>query len=85
MKIEGNEKCHACLWILASVVFRYSGIPPLFRGVPVIPLVFRVPLFPVPVFRVVPSFRGCSVFRRSVFWCSWLYSMPFFKGFDHIC
>ena len=23
MKIEGNEKCHACLWVLASVMFRY--------------------------------------------------------------
>ena len=45
---------------------RYSGIPLLFRGVPAIPLVFRVPLFRVPVLRRcsvvslvfrVPSFR----------------------------
>ena len=27
------------------MVFRYSGTPPLLRGVPAIPLVFRVPLF----------------------------------------
>ena len=40
---------------------RYSGIPPLFRGVLAIPLVFRVPVFRrcsvvSLVFRV-PSFR----------------------------
>ena len=45
MKIEGNEKRHACLWVLASMVFRYSGIPLLFRGVSAIPLVFRCSLF----------------------------------------
>ena len=67
MKIGGNEKCHACPQVLASVVFRnpvfrrYSGIPPLFRGVLAIPLVFRVPVFRrcsvvSLVFRV-PSFR----------------------------
>ena len=71
MKIEGNEKCHACPRALASVVFRYSGIPsysgipPLFRGVTTIPLVFRVPLYRVPLF------QRCSgaprVFRVSVF------------------
>ena len=63
MKIESNEKCNACPWVLASVFFRYSGIPPLFRGVPAIPslfrgvpaipLVFRVPFFRVPVFLVI--------------------------------
>ena len=64
MKIGGNEKCHACPQVLASVVFRnpvfrrYSGIPPLFRGVLAIPLVFRVLLFRVPVF------RRCSVVPR---------------------
>ena len=51
MKIKGNEKCHACPRVLASVVFRYpvfrrySGIPLSFRGGPAVPLVFRVPLF----------------------------------------
>ena len=63
MKIESNEKCHACPWVLASVLFRYSSIPPLLRGVPAIPslfggvpaipLVFRVPLFRVPMFLVL--------------------------------
>ena len=54
MKIEGNEKCHACPLVLASVVFRYlvfrcySGIPPLFHDVPAIPLVFCALLFHVP-------------------------------------
>ena len=55
MKIEGNGKCHACPRPLVSVVFRYSGIPLLFRSVPAIPLVFRVSLFRVPLF------RHCSV------------------------
>ena len=80
MKIEGNEKYHACPRVLASVLFHYSSILPFFRGVPAIPLVFHNPLFRIPVvFRcsgIVPLFRGCSVFRRSVFRCSWLYSMP---------
>ena len=76
MKIEGNEKCHAYPRVLASVVFRYpvfrrySGIPPLFRGVPAIPLVFRVPLFCVPVFRrcsVVPWVFHVPSFRVPVF------------------
>ena len=37
MKIEGNEKCHACPRVLASVVFHYSGIPLLFRHSAVVP------------------------------------------------
>ena len=70
MKIKGNEKCHACPRVLASVVFRYpvfcrySGIPLSFRGGPAVPLVFRIPLFRCSV--SIP----CSVFR-----CSWFYSM----------
>ena len=47
---------------------RYFDIPPLFRDVSGILLVFRVPLFPVPVFRrcsVVPRvFQRCSVVPR---------------------
>ena len=50
MKIEGNEKCHACPRVLASVLFRYFGIPRLLRG-------FRL-------FRWCSAFR-CSVFRCS--------------------
>ena len=38
MKTIVNEKCHACLWVLAFLVFRYSGIPPLFRYSTVIPV-----------------------------------------------
>ena len=69
-KIEGNEKCHASPRVLASVVFRYSGIPPLFRGVSAIPLVFRIPLFRVPLFRrysVVPRVFRVTSFRVPVF------------------
>ena len=79
MKIEGNEKCDACPRVLASVVFRYpvfrcySSILPLFCGVLAIPLVFRIPL----LFR--GCIHGCSVFCRSVFRCSWFYSMPFLR------
>ena len=28
---------------------------------------------------VAPVFRRCSVFRSSVFWCSWFYSMSFWR------
>ena len=66
MKIEGNEKYNPCPQVLASAVFRYSGIPPLFCGVPAVPLVFCIPLFRIPVvFRcsgVVLSLCGCSVY-----------------------
>ena len=55
------------------MVFRYSGIPSLFRGVPAIPLVFRVPLFRrsagVPCSVVpcsgVPGFIVCGLTVRS--------------------
>ena len=87
MKTVVNEKCHACLWVLDFLVFRYSGIPPLFRYSTVIPVFHRYSGIP-PLFRsvpaiplafhcsvfqcsVVPSFRGCSVFQ-----CSWFDSMP---------
>ena len=51
---------------IAPVLFRCSGVVPLFSGCSM----FRCS-------GVVPSFRRCSVFRRSVFRCSWFYSMPF--------
>ena len=44
--------------------FRCSSHVPLFRGIPIV----------LPVFGCM--FRRCSVFRSSVFWCSWFYSMP---------
>ena len=65
-------------------VLRCSALFPLFRGCSVVPVVFSYSGF-------VPSFSGCSVFcvpvvfrcsvfprvfRRSVFRCSWFYSMP---------
>ena len=44
--------------------FRCSSHVPLFRGIPIV----------LPVFGCM--FRRSSVFRSSVVWCSWFYSMP---------
>ena len=49
-------------------LFRCTSHVPLFRGIPIFPPVFRCSTS-------APVFRLCSVFRSSVFWCSWFYSM----------
>ena len=68
MKIEGNEKYHACPRVLASVVFRYSSIPPLFRYSAVFPWCSGysagVPQSAVPYSGGVPLLRHCSVVPR---------------------
>ena len=68
MKVEGNEKYHACPRVLASVVFRYSSIPPLFRYLTVFPWCSGysagVPQSAVPCSGGVPLFRHCPVFPR---------------------
>ena len=51
-------------------LFLCSSHVPLFSGIPIV----------LPVFccsAIVPVFCRCSVFRSSVFWCFWFYSMPF--------
>ena len=60
-------------------LFRCSSHVPLLCSIPIVSPVFRC-FAGVPVFRqcsaVPPVFRRCFVFRRSVFRCSWFYSMP---------
>ena len=62
-----NEKCHACPRVLASAVFRYSDIPPLFRYSAVVPWCSGyaagvprsvVPCDGVPAFIVCPNYAG---------------------------
>ena len=61
------------------MLFCCSSHVPLFRGISTDLPVFRC-FASVTVFRhyssVQPVFCRCSVFRSSVFRCSWLYSMP---------
>ena len=57
----------------SAPLFRVASIV---RGCSVIPVLFRHSVG-VPCSGGVPSFRRCPVFRRSVFRCSWFYSMPF--------
>ena len=60
-----------------------SGIPPLFWYSTVVlwcsGYSAGVPRSVVPCSGVVPPFHGCSMFCRSVFRCSWFYSMPFLR------
>ena len=58
-------------------LFRCTSHVPLFRGIQIVPPVFRYSAS-------APVFLWCSVFRSSVFRCSWFYSIPEISTFVRV-
>ena len=58
-------------------LFRCTSHVPLFRGIPIVPPVFQYSAS-------APVFLWCSVFRSSVFRCSWFYSIPEISAFVRV-
>ena len=58
-------------------LFRCTSHVPLLRGIPIVPPVFLY-------YASAPVFLWCSVFRSSVFRCSWFYSIPEISTFVRV-